>query len=152
MLNKTKVKIWSALGLECYNKYRKGLLTEPQIIQVYKLLLNISIRFKVLDSRFNILEKAIPDLSKCLHNNQIFKFDENNHKSYDNASPDETYSFIVTQLKQIIIENTSDNDLEKTLFDDFEFEDTDLAYIILRFIANQQLQHGQTLDTTHHLL
>jgi uncharacterized protein with ParB-like and HNH nuclease domain len=153
LLNKTRVKLWISLGMASYRLYKSKAISKEELIEIQKLLFSICIRFKVIDKRTSLIEKELPELSKCLFKKETYSIDKDKNTKNFKAVSDikEVLSFILDKLKEIIITNVSDNDLKSVLNSDYAFEDNELAYVVLRRIANDKIKHGIMFDQTKDL-
>jgi uncharacterized protein with ParB-like and HNH nuclease domain len=141
LLNKTKVKQWQSLGLAAYSDFKNSKLTKKDFNRILSLLLKISVRFKLLNKRFNNLEKTIPALAQALHTEEI----QSIKKSYS-----EVVEFCINQLEALIDKHVPNNELESLLDSGYLYEDNDLPFILLRMLAveNDAIAHGLTFSKT----
>ena len=115
--------------------------------EVLFLLLKIAVRFKILDKRFNVIEKKMPTLAKMLYTLEIIEEKEGT-KVKRSLTIDEAIDILKEELNSIIDSNVSDSEFSAILKNGFLLDDNSLAFIILRVIAAQDIKHGLAFSNT----
>lgn len=139
LLNKSKVKQWQSLGLAAYHLYKTNEISRLNLIQLLNLLLKLSIRFKILNIRFNVIEKIIPTIANSLHKSTI---------DGEIKPLSEVVDYCKQEIIKLINRHVDDNKLKATLENGYLCEDNDLAFILLRIIAktDSTISHGLTFS------
>lgn len=139
LLNKTKVRQWQSLALSAYSDFRKGRLDRVNLVTILNLLLKLCVRFKLLNKRFNLIEKEVPILAQSLHN--------------DSTDYPEIIQQCISELQNLITKYATDNELNAFLDNGYLYDDNDLAFILLRLIASgdNTIHHGLTFSKTQKL-
>ncbi len=136
LLNKTRVKQWHVLGLLVYKNLKSNLITEDQAKYILELLLRLIVRFKILNKRFNYIEKEFPSIATKVYN--------------DPSLP--SINDIAETLQNIIDKYVPTEELSSILKSGYIFDDNDLAYLILRKIAFQsKIMHGLEFSSSKKL-
>ena len=136
--------------LALYKYYHDKGISKEKMQEILFLLLRIAIRFKILDKRFNVIEKKMPSLGQILHTLKIEEEDNGKVKNR-NINLEEAIEIVNKQLLSVISEKAPDHELDPVLDEGYLFDDNDLAFIVLRLIANQRLEHGLEFSTTKKL-
>ena len=150
LLNKTKVRQWQSVVLALYKYYDNSEIKKVAMEEILLLLLKISVRFKILDKRFNVIEKKMPTLARTLHVLEIEEEIEGK-KEKRAISSEEAIELVTEQLNSVLEKNVPDDELFTVLNNGYLFDDNDLAFIVLRLIANRHMKHGLTFSITKKL-
>lgn len=152
LLKKSKVRQWVTITLALYNKFKGGMITIEELIDINRLLLNICLRFKILDRRFNLIEKEFPTLANCISKQEVYSTGDNNRKIFSKVDTmNDVLTFVKDKLRSII-QNEVNNDRLKEIFNEnYLFEDNDLAYLVLRDLGFKNLGYAQVFDTEESL-
>lgn len=142
LLNKTKVRQWQSLTLSAYSDFKSGKLDRGIFLDLLDLLLKLCVRFKLLNKRFNLIEKAIPTLAQSLHQETI----DQCAKPYS-----EVVKYCLEQLNNIINKYAPTNELHQVFENGFLYDDNDLAFIMLRLLADNDLHHGLSFSKSQKL-
>lgn len=139
LLNKTKVRQWLSLALAAYSDFKKGKLDRDNFVAILNLLLKLCVRFKLLNKRFNLIEKVIPTLAQSLHNESV----EGVTLPYA-----EVVQHCINTINGLIDKHAPDNELNIVLDKGYLYDDNDLAFIMLRLIAggSNDIHHGLTFS------
>lgn len=152
-LNRSKVKQWQSLGLCCYTLFRKKELSEDNLFSVLNLLLNIAIRFKILNTRFNVVEKSFPALAEVITKQKFVDDKTKNVIVFNNKNDAATY--VIQALEDIILSFSPYKSMETALVNGVELQDNDFAFILLMKIAIGSKKQGQQINiglTLEHVL
>ncbi len=139
LLNKTKVRQWQSLALSVYKYYIDKEISKNDFLTILNLLLSIAIRFKILNKRFNLLEKLLPQIA-----NSFYTLKDDSGKD---ITIKEVFDNSIKKLTDIILNHVPDEECKSVLLNGFLFDDNDLAFIVLRLLADKQKQHGLTFTT-----
>ena len=144
LLNKTKTKQWQSLAFSAYSDFKKQKLEKLDLMTILNLLLKICLRFKLMNTRFNFIEKPIPRLANSIYMASINK----GSHSYANVIQE-----CIRELSNLIEKYTPNDDVYRDLSNGYTFEDNDLAFIMLRLIAkkNGSIPHGLDFSKTQKL-
>lgn len=135
LLNKTKVRQWYSVALATYKKYTDGLISHDAAKTILEITLKICIRFKILNKRFNIIEKKFPQLAKKINDIKP-------------ATAQEIVSSAILELNEVLSNNVSNQDLSNAFEKGVQFDDNDLAYVLLRILLKEKISHGLNFANT----
>lgn len=128
LLGKTKVKQWIVLGLAIYLGFISREISKDDALSALQVILKTTIRFKILDKRFNLIEKKFPELANALYTNTV------------------SIEFVIDELEKFL-ENHASSEEVSTRLDEYLFEENDLAYILLRQLFKAQLHLDTSIAT-----
>ena len=139
LLNKTKVKQWQALGLIAYTLFKESKINKKDFLDILNLVLKLCIRFKILNIRFNIIEKIIPHIAKSLFESKVDGVSKTHSEVID---------FSKSELTKLIDKHVDSDKVFQVLENGYLYDDNDLAFILLRIIAseNAKINHGLTFS------
>ena len=142
LLNKTKVKQWQSLALSAYSDFKNGKLDKNNLLTILDLLLKLCVRFKLLNKRFNLIEKAIPSLAQDLHLQIVGQVE---------TTYVEVVKYCIDQLNKMLDKHAPSSELIQVCDKGFLYDDNDLAFIMLRLIADHDIHHGLSFSKTQML-
>lgn len=144
LLNKTKVRQWQSLALSAYSDFKKGKLNKDNFVEILNLLLKLCVRFKLLNKRFNLIEKVVPELAQSLHAELV---DGMNRPYLD------VVQHCIAKLNDLIESHAPNDELNRIFDNGYLFDDNDFAFIMLRLIAGDGnvISHGLTFSRTQKL-
>ena len=146
LLNKSKVRQWQSIALSAYGLFKENKIDKNDLIEILNLLLNICIKYRILNKRFNLIEKDFPRMARLLKMLKVI----DNGMSRDITVQDAVAN-CKSELKSIISATTLDSEIQAALNTGYIFEENDLAYIMLRIVARKQIPHGLGFNATQNL-
>lgn len=139
LLNKTRVRQWNTIVIAIFKSYKDGFIDKANARELFNIVLKICIRFKILNKRFNIIEKKFPEIAKKI--NEIGSAND----------PQKVIILALEELQTILDKNVPSGELAVALDEGYQFEDNDLAFIILRKLLIDRVQHGLSFTPTYSL-